>query len=186
MGSQNLIQAEFFLAGKDSDSLEQLEVEVIARLLDGVPIKTTVRFYDDCACITECIRPFEALREQEIDLIGRIQSKDKAPNLPRERRFRRFFGGVPPDAFDREYRGIAAQREAIKIRARSLVLARIRSLVRSREIAIERGDHSFRMVRGEELHELMERAERAHGLWLFAFQPNDLLADSNQLIASMM
>lgn len=53
-------------------------------------------------------------------------------------------------------------------------------------VAKETLDHAFRSAKQEEYIELQQSAIMSKGLWLFIFEPNDLLADENISVVHMM
>jgi hypothetical protein len=56
----------------------------------------------------------------------------------------------------------------------------------SQKTAVERpDDHSFRFVRKDERYDTVSRLKRIEGLWVFVFEKNDMLADSNKLVTSI-
>lgn len=179
----NIVQAEFFHVGGDqTPSLEALFAECGERLSDGLElvlqghepysrIKTVVRFFDESGVLTNLALKAERLKKQDKELLD---------NFVRASGLRRWF-------LDRRSRRLAAQTLTLREDARVLAADQLcKTLQARREIAVERSDHSFRIAKKDETHELAESAHRSKGVWLFVFQPNNLLADTNTSVASLM
>ncbi len=179
----NIVQAEFFhVGGKNVRSLQKLLEECDERIaeghelaLEGIEtnsrIKTVVRFFDSDGSMTAFAREFEeANRRKEAAFAGFME----AGNWKREwmnLRSRRLAGKILA------LKGQAAKRAAQALKAGARL---------PNQIAVERQDHSFRLARKDELHELCEAAQRATSVWLFIFEPNNLLAERNEPVANVM
>ncbi len=183
IGKANIVQAEFFhVGGNNVDSLEELGNEIFGRVQDGLPLamegievppplKTVVRFYDDDGAVTAFVKEAARLRENH-DLLFEA--------FPSAGWFRRWW-------IDRQTAQLAGKIVDAKGEALILAIRQFAAAVQaSKPIGVECLDHSFRPMKPEESHELVEKVEAAKSLWLFVFQPNDLLADSNKSIARLM
>ena len=170
----NIIQAEFFQVGggKKQETLRDLIAECIDRRSAGSPIKTVVRFYDDDrGSITRNVALYKELDVLHEELVRRTLAS---------RGFWRWL-------FDISARQVARTRGRAKKVHMHLVLKRLWEIERDpQSIAVEERDHHFRYVRWDEKHELLEAAGKGTSLWLFVFEPNHLLADSNTLAADAM
>ena len=179
---KNIIQMEcFHVGGKDVRSLKQLFTQMKERVESGLAlaargietpngIKTVVRFYDSGA-ITAKVLKYVRLEKKE------------------EKRWQTF---LSTSGIRREIAGYRYHRLAVKTGRKrqslfSLIVREFASQVSKREeVAVETFGHSFRLARKEELHELQEAARVAKGFWIFLFKPNNLLADRNEIVASVM
>ncbi len=54
------------------------------------------------------------------------------------------------------------------------------------DIAREIGGFQFRLARRDEYPDLLQASKRSKGLWLFIFEPNDLLAVTNKSVVSLL
>jgi len=181
---RNIVQAEFFhVGGKNTHSLGDLFAECRERTSDDIELisgemkrdtptsmKTAVRFYDGSGILTNAALKFKALEEREKALATRIFSGAESRLRQRMLNFR-------------------ASRLAGKILAmkeRNVILAatELRVAYMAKEhIAVERPDRHFTLARGDELYELLEAAAKAKNVWFFVFEPNNLLADKNTVVA---
>jgi hypothetical protein len=179
----NIVQAEFFhVGGGDTPSLEALFDECRERVKEGLElvlqgvesrprIKTVVRFFDESGKLTRHALKAERLHKKDRQT---LQAFIHAKGL------RRWW-------LNRQSRRLAGQSLALKKEARLLAAEQLRFAIRkSREVAIERSDHSFRHARKDEVHELAESAQNSTGVWLFVFRPNHLLSDTNTSVACAM
>ena len=178
----NIVQAEFFhVGGENINSLEELRDEVFGRVADNLPlamegievssgVKIVVRFYDDDGTITALVQEAACMRKSH-DLLFEA--------FPSAGWFRRRW-------IDRRTSQLAAKILEAKDEALALATHQLTFAVQaSRPIGVERADYSFRPMKAEEARELCEKAVVAKGVWLFIFEPNDLLADSNKMVASL-
>jgi hypothetical protein len=172
---RNIAQAEFFHVGKDAsrESLEDVMDEMAERLAEGAPLKTVVRFYDEDNSLTRFTQDASALnvKKEEAYKISWDAFKNPLTKLVLSARYRR------------------VARKVRESRSESLELARAKlttAVKARRPVAIECDDHSFRLADNNELHELINSAQFATGVWLFMFEPNNLLADKNEIVASFM
>jgi hypothetical protein len=178
----NIVQAEFFHVGGGHSSLKDVIDDCKERIADGLDlvmqggearsdIKTVVRFYDVGGVLTRLAQQAEVLKKR-----NRI-CMDSFVNATGLRRW----------WLDRQSRRFAGKILRLKDDVRTHTAVQLREVVQaSLDVAVERGDHSFRLMRREESHEITIAAERAKSVWLFVFQPNDLLSDKNVMIANAM
>ncbi|MGH2506305.1 MAG: hypothetical protein ACREGH_01530 [Minisyncoccia bacterium] len=179
----NIVQAEFFHVGRGSTpSLEALLDECRERVkenlelvLQGVEsrsgIKTVVRFFDESGKLTKLALKSEQLNKKDRQVLHDfINAK-----------------GLWRWWLNRQNRRLAGQSLVLKEKARLLGVEELRLAIRkSREVAVERPDHSFRLARKDESHELIESAQNSKGVWLFVFRPNNLLSDTNVSVVCAM
>lgn len=179
----NIAQVEFFhVGGKDTRSLDALLEELEERVADAFElvlrggearsgIKTVVRFFDIGGTLTALALQAEALRRRNREVMGAFLGATG---------FRRWW-------FDKRGRRLARKSLALKDKVKTLAAEQLREAIKaSRDVAVERLDHSFRPLRKEEAHELVVAAEKARGAWLFVFKPNDLFAYKNAAVAYAM
>jgi len=171
MPQPNLVQAEFFLVDIGDGTLNQLLSACADRRTTGSPIKLTVRFFDEQWVLTSL-----ALEMQRLEKERRKNFKE----FMQAGWFRRRFYGRRSQLLAGErlarwkfQNWMAVQQFAMAVRA-------------SKPVAVEKPDHRFRLAREDELHELLESAERSSKVWLFVFEHNELCSDSNKLVASAM
>ncbi|HUO56461.1 MAG TPA: hypothetical protein VMU27_03445 [Candidatus Paceibacterota bacterium] len=180
---ENIVQAEFFhVGGGDTPSLEALFDQCRERVKEGLElelrgvesrsrIKTVVRFFDESGKLTKLAFKAERLHKKDNQV---LQAFLKAKGL------RRWW-------LNHQSRRLAGQTLALKEEARLLAAEHLRLAIRkSRDVAVEHSDHSFRLARKDETHELVESAYRSTGVWLFVFRPNHLLSDTNASVACAM
>ena len=81
---------------------------------------------------------------------------------------------------------VARKISKLKTKSQKLAVEQLHAIATtSREIALERSDRSFRPIREDEVRELLEAADKAELVWLFVFEPNDLMADYIVSIAAV-
>ena len=179
---KNLVQAEFFHVGGRDATPESFLYELSERVADGLElamqglepsfgIKTVLRFEDITGELTALVLRAKILTKVHAKIWKEFETAG---------RLRRWYLG-------RRNRRLTAKidilKEGCKLRA-------LLHLYKAREsghaIAVERYDHTFRFARKEELHELLDAAASSSSVWLFVFEPNDLLADKNKIVASAM
>lgn len=179
----NIVQAEFFhVGGKDTPSLDALLEDCGRRAADGFElalhrgearsgIKTVVRFIDSDDTLTNIALRAEALERRDREIMKSFQSTSG---------LRRWW-------LNTQSRRLARKIILLKDRARAQSVKLLRKAIRlSYHVALERPDRSFRLIRKDEAHELLEAATKARSVWIFVFRPNDLLADKNRMIACAM
>lgn len=170
----NIIQAEFFLVSvcKPGQTLEGLMRQCAERQAEGMPIKAVVRFYDRDDRVTAQVQRYAELSSKHEELVSTF-SKTK----------HKLWRWV----LDVTVGDIACMRAKAKDMCLQRARKCLREAVRGAEpVAVETRSHHFRDLRDNEKHELLESVERSSSAWLFVFEPNDLLADSNKLVASAM
>ncbi len=169
---RNIVQAEFFLVNtRGASSDQELLGEIRGRREDGAPIKTTVRFHDEGGFVTEFAQELARLEEGHKILQTKFLA---ARGLWRRWLFSRFCRAV---------KKIDAEMARVKVFAAD----QLHTVAETHgSIAIEQSDHSFRPLQADEVHELLEAADRAKGAWIFVFGPTDLLADKLPFVASIM
>lgn len=167
----NIIQAEFFHVGRGAESLDQVIGECAERVLDGSPIKTGVRFYDTQGDLTSKILKYASLDNWCGELEKKIPDASGLWRAVLVRAHRHYF------------------KKYLKVKKSFLLLAieRVKmAALTSEEIALEQFDHSFKEMPSDEMHEVLERIEKAKGVWIFLFKPNDLLSDTQASISAVM
>ena len=180
---QNIVQAEFFhVGGDDTGSLDELFKQMGERVADTLPlalsgipttsgIKTVVRYYDDSGAVTAYTSRMLRLTKRKEEL---RQAVWHAKGLRK----------VWYSFLLRHVRGsyLLNCTSAQQLAAEWLQ----KTIEHGGRVAVEVLDHCFRDAKKNELHELLEAARRSKGAWLFVFEPNDLLADSNKSVAHVM
>lgn len=178
---RNVVQAEFFHVGGAASLGEHL-AEMGNRIADslelcllpdapGPGLKTVVRFHDTTGSVTEHAQQLEWLKNERDRLIQK-------PCIAQWLRV--VWRNIQINTLSRK---IEKRAPALRLR----VLAGLEGAIRAgRPVAIEVMDHSFRPLRQNETHELLESVRRAKGLWIFVFAPNGLLADENKVIVSVI
>ncbi len=171
MPPANIVQAEFFHITMLHTSWGAMFEECAERVVDGSPIKTVVRFHDNYGFVTKFVSEATALQRAHNKILDEFQ--EVGP-------IRRWF-------LDRKSRKLARKIIEAGNFARDLAAERVDKVINTNgEIAVECRDRSFRLARGEELYELCMATGKATGVWLFVFQPNDLLADINAPVGHFM
>ena len=179
----NIAQLEFFhVGGKNASSLDELFRECAKRSSDnlklvlagsdiGTGIKTTVRLYDSDGVLTKLATEAQA---------NERRSQELWDEFGNARGFRRWH-------IDRQSRKCA--RLSIDYRRQALMLAGYvlaDAVTYGREVAVECPDRTFRPLRDNEGHELVESASQAKGVWIFVFKPNFLYTDRNTMLVHVM
>jgi len=183
-GGSNIIQAEFFHVGGDDVTLKEVLRECAERAADGhelsavlgretqFGIKTVVRFFDEDGSITEIVQQIEQTKQRRKDL---FETFSRAPSPWQTRRL------------NSQLQKLAGEIDELKKEVRQLVMHKVNYVARTPgNAALELADHSFRLIRDDERHELCEAVCGAVDFWIFVFEPNELLADKNELITSVM
>jgi|SRR3989338_1915953 len=171
MPRPNIVQAEFFLVDIGDGTLEHLLRECADRRATGSAVKLTVRFFDEEWTLTSLALEMQRLEEEQ---------RKNLESFMQAGWFRRRF-------HSRRSQRLAGERLARWKFQRWMTVQQLSTAVRtSKPVAIEQSDHHFRLAREDELHELLESAERSGKVWLFIFAYNDLCADSNKFVASAM
>lgn len=179
----NIVQAEFFRVNYKGVSLDKHMEELGDRIADaleidlppdapGVGIKTVLRFYDQNNLFTSAALEVEWLRKRVDELVRKLQQSSW--------HLRRLWLGYRIDQLIRRRRGVEAS--LTKKAAEHVRLTH----TQGQPIAVEVMDHSFRLVRPDEAHELSEIALRSKACWIFVFKPADLCFDNGTVIASVL
>lgn len=170
----NIIQAEFFHVGGAGkiESLEDFVSGCLERATEGSRLKTVVRFYDDdSGRITAQVKHYNEMEKVHEGLVRLVIRS----------------GGLWRWFLDISARRVAGKKRKAGEVHKRLVLNRMREIAQDpQSVAVEKRDHHFRFVREDEKHEILEAVGRGKSLWIFVFEPNDLLADSNKIVASAM
>jgi hypothetical protein len=156
-------------------SFEDVIQRAAAYRADGQRPKTVVRFYDQRGVVTSLVKKYFEKKTKNHELVDilfeRIAAKKRFGNNWREYRLRRIL---------RKMRVL--QDEALlqaKVDARTAIET-------NQPVGFEVYPGApFRYLLDNEKHELMERITVAKGAWLFVFEPNDLLADTNKSVGAM-
>lgn len=170
----NIAQLEFFLYLPEN--IESIAREVATRARDGMRIKLVVRIFDTTGELTAQAKKADALRVKS-DAFHRQLPEDFSA-LSRWRSWQ----------INRQSRKLAGQSLDISQRMLQLGVQALRETIRRGDpIALEKHPGaSFRLMRHEELHELLEAARRAHSVWVFIFAPAELVADRVTLVVRSM
>lgn len=169
MAGVNIVQAEFFHT--DAESLNAVVAQCVERITDGSPIKTVVRFFDDDGAMTKQVLKLENLMKRRTALNTVIFNSQGIWQRIQEVRYQRLGRKINKN----------------KKSAQLLATAKLEMFARaSRPIAIEHGEHRFRIAYRDETHEILESARAATDVWFFVFRPNFLLADTNNPVASAL
>jgi hypothetical protein len=179
----NLAQVEFHHVGRKQNptSLEIASAtgELIESLLSSLATgkvpstrsKTVVRFFDTTGELTKVALESTKLVNEDANLTDAYRMAS------------------PPGKVMISKRGqkVAGARLLLMKTCGQIAIREFRNTVKSaQEIAVENPDHTFRLAEHNELHELVEAATGAYSVWLFVFEPNDLLSLKNKSVASAM
>ena len=173
---ENIVQAEFFHFSGESP--EAIWWESYERLREGGRIKTVIRFYDEDGWVTDCVRRHAKLATTSRRFRLWISKLPRTLLALRSR----FTAGI--DQMDRsiQRRSTVASEEV-----KRTVIDHLQKRVSAHlPIAVEQRNSTFRLADRNELHDLVVTARASRGLWVFIFAPNDLLADNNTSVVSMM
>ena len=165
----HIIQAEFFhVGGPKIEGFGDLFEEINGRMLYGAPIKTCVRFFDDTGFVTCVVTELAQLEKQNEELVTAFFEATGW-----RRKILSFRSGM----LLRKVMAMEAQRK--EIASKYLAVA----AKASRPIAVEIHDHSYRPARRDEIVDLCQATLMTKNAWLFVYEPNDLLADKNKIVA---
>ena len=168
----NVVQAEYFhVGGEASSPLDVIRISAERAALDS-RIKTTLRFTDPDGTIAGLATELTKLREDR-ETIGKRMSGGGSFFLTWMLRF--------------DYSSISRTEALVYKKLRSVMMLKLGAdLLTTTPVAIENPDRSFRLVRPDERHELLEAITAAKGdPWLFIFETDDLLASDAALVASL-
>ena len=163
----NIAQIEFFHV-KYGVPFGDFLNDISQRIEEGSKIKTVVRILDEGGFITE---PVLALR----------QTKDR-----REKLLKMMLdcGSWWRPLLNFRFQRLGEKEEKLKKRALLVSVRQLDAAIHtSSQVAIELPDHHFRLAKPNEVHELLEAAKRATGVWFFVFEHNNLLSDTNTEVA---
>jgi len=170
----NVVQAEFIFSElrEEKYSLGAV-VHMLSLELAGALQKLVVRFSDEDGFMTKVVQDHAKAEQAFLDACAEFAKMDVVA---------RFAPSVQSDLS-------RAQRKmrALRGQARSLAVGVLGATVKSsREVAIEDSpDLPLRKATDTELDTLVEKASKASNIFVFVFEPNDLLADSNKLVGSI-
>lgn len=182
---ENVLQYEFFhLEGETLEEILENHWKRTGDSLDlvlagsdiGSRSKTVIRIYDTQGKVTAWVQEYKSLRH---DLTEPHNVSAQVPIWRwRERR-------QAKQLHTRQKAGWS-RKEVLHELISTYCTQYIESLLRGNGngIARERLDSTFRHVQRNELLELAQATKVATRLWVFVFEPNDLLADTNELITS--
>lgn len=178
----NVLQFKFFhVGGKGVESIEDVLVECAERVDDYLPlamagndigpgIKTVVRIYDTDGCLTRLV-----LRINELEA-----ERESYIKVPRRTFLYNWYVSLQIERIDKK---IAQIRNKMVDYFTNYIASYIHD---GDKVAREVDSHRFRPARGEEYMDLYLTAGTAKHFWLIVFEPNDLLADKNKIIVSVM
>lgn len=166
----NIVQLEFFL--HKAQDIAGIYAEALARFRDDARIKRVVRIIDIDDEITA--QAMEAVAQKgafEAYLLYEC----------RESRVAWFWHRL---RMSRRRRKLGQKCAQARARLIETSLDRLENAANNGEgVAVEEDTCApLRFARDNELYGLLEAARRARGVWVFVFEPNDILADSNKLI----
>ncbi len=164
----NVVQAEFLHVGSLDQTIASMQAEYNDRLLWGAPIKTSVRFFDEGGFVTSYI----------VGLDRKVGRRDRLlTHISQAEGFAKILMYL-----ELEYLFQKTLREE-KLVQRLITEQLLAVAETTREIALEEPDRTFRPIRDDEVYDLRSAAERAKGVLVFLFKPNDLFSDTNEVIA---
>ena len=167
----NLVQTEFFL-GRPPGSLEELESSIKERAESGASIKSTFRFYDETGDITEFAEKYGALCSRRKILLERFeQSKGWF--------YKKILSACIGWDLNRQ---IVLEAQAVHVARQSI----LDILEMKGELAIERTDRSFRLLRPDEYYDTKQVIKGSYSAWIFVARPNDFLTDKIDIFAKVM
>ena len=166
----NLVQAEFFHVGNEQ-KLTACREEFLRRKLEGSSFKTVIRFYDEGGAVTRFVQRESALQRQHLKVLKAFVRADELERIKLDPR-RKWL----------ENKTTTLPKEREMLAAQQLQLA----IKRSERVAVECLDHSFRIAHRNELHELLEAVNKAVNVFLFVFEPNELLSNNNTSLAAVL
>lgn len=178
---RNILQYEFLNVCGDEATLESVLAESAARVEEYLPmaqyddrgpqIKTVVRIYDDSSnTVTRLVQHIEAFQAKKNALLFSVENGI----------YSTWCKSVKINALQGKID--KAKQKVLEYYSRYLTEA----FTQYRALAIEILDHSFRAVERDEHVELFQALRMQKDLWMFVFNPNDLLADKNEMITHFM
>lgn len=180
--NDNVLQYEFLhVGGEGVKTLRQLQDQCVERMQESLPlalagddtgpgIKTVVRIYDTGGCVTSLSHEFNALKAEY-----------------HESAFTSHTNPISRWNARRTQTRLRNRMQECQENITQCYLENLDTLFRG-DWLIARGlwDKSFRLANRDEFVELQHAAVLAKDTWLFVFEPNDLLADTNEIITSVM
>lgn len=179
----HILQYEFFHVGGDNvTDLAELMRECAKRAAENLPlamagedigsgIKTAIRVYDfDDGRMVRLVHAYEKADEAWWKGIGELRP------------------GIWSDLVDRwRVRWFAYWKKRYRTKLCDYAIWYLKySKQKNFPVAVEKADRSFRPVKDSELHELFESIKSRERFWLFAFKPNEILADRNESAGAVM
>jgi hypothetical protein len=156
-----IAQLELFFVNPKPETLEALQADIALMQATGKPLKRAFRFFDERNRIAPLAQRFQAFKAKESHLLTKKDLKH----------------------FD----AVASQRREVRRQLDRVLKAEfVWSIRNAKDIAIEIPDRFFEYVTAERRDKLLTYLNGATGWWLFMFAPNDLLADRNKSLASVM
>ena len=183
MPTQPILQYEFFLANVSSPhSFDDILTETQERLDDniqlilagqkpGFGIKCVVRAYDHENMVTEWAQTHKRLTDERDAILDTFHER----NFIKKWLLTKRLDEIKVNLYDLN--------EFIRLYALDYI---DRAFKGSVNMALENSDWSFSPIPRDNLHELKEAITKARHHWLFVFEPNELLADKNEIIVSLM
>jgi hypothetical protein len=167
----NIAQIELFLY--KPENIESIFQEAARRARDGARLKLVVRIADTDAEIYAQVVRAKAIREKFNEYLARYRREADYASYAR-----RWWMARRRKKLVREKIGADAH-------LLDAALSGLERAIRTKDdIALEPHPQApFRLVRPDERYELLETARRAYGVWVWIFEPNEILADSNKLLA---
>ena len=179
----HILQYEFFHVGGDNvTDLAELMRECAKRAGENLPlamagenigsgIKTAIRVYDfDDGRMVRLVRAYEKADEAWWKGIGEL----------RLGLLSRLF-----DIWRLHWFAYKKKRHQTKLRNYAIWYLQ-HSKQMNFPVAVEKADRSFRPMKDGERHELLESVKSTESFWLFAFKPNEILADENESAGAVM
>ncbi len=165
--SANLVQIAFFHLHYQGKSVEAITREADERARDGSSIKTIIRINDVDGHLTEAVRRLSKQTAVSETVFAQVEA-----SRWRVVRMIRIFKAERANA---EVSRLEAETKRLAVEKLE------QAFLLSRDVAVERYNE-FRLVREDEMHELLESARAATCAWFFVFAPNNLFSQSNELL----
>ncbi len=169
-----IVQAEFFhITNFKLASLDEVFNECVERVYENSRVKTTLRFYDDGEVLQR------VAKEARLERLDSEFDKRAERNRQRKGIFRLLH----------TMRHVSVMKKMQKLReSRVAFMAdQVAEVFEDkRAILIEDLDRSFRLLRLDEQHEVLEAIRQSPAVWIFLFDHNDLAADKQKILGSSM
>lgn len=166
-----LLQVEFFFTR--GRTLEAVMEDIADRVLDGSPLKRSIRFYDVEGRLTQKVLAWG--RSRRLGHPTFIRSRTVGQKRKRK--------------LERLHRRLTARDQEFETSVPACILDCLTGcILRGEDIALEDfGGQGFRIVAPNERAELMAMLPRARKQpWIFVFRDADLLADNLSIVGSVM